>query len=189
MKPPALQLMNVTKSYPGSPPVVALDTASVTIRSGEMVAVTGPSGSGKSTMLHIMGTLDRPTSGVVHVDGIDTSTVSDKRLAGIRAVKIGLSSSSSICWRAQPPSKMSATDCSIWACRRRIGRSPPDEHSSELVLVIGPRTSRTRCREGSASGWQSPGRWFTSRRLCWPTSRPAISTRSLERRSCSCLPT
>ena len=89
MKPPALQLMNVTKSYPGSPPVVALDTASVTIRSGEMVAVTGPSGSGKSTMLHIMGTLDRPTSGVVHVDGIDTSTVSDKRLAGIRAVKIG----------------------------------------------------------------------------------------------------
>ena len=89
MSTPALELVNATKSYPGSPPVVALDDASLTIRPGEMLAVTGPSGSGKSTMLHIMGTLDRPTSGAVHVDGIDTSTVNDKQLAGIRAVKIG----------------------------------------------------------------------------------------------------
>jgi putative ABC transport system ATP-binding protein len=54
-----------------------------------MVAVVGPSGSGKSTMLHIMGTLDRPTAGAVMVDGTDTSGVSDRRLAGLRASRIG----------------------------------------------------------------------------------------------------
>jgi len=85
----ALELTSVTKQYPGTPPVIALDNASLTIQHGEMVAVVGPSGSGKSTMLHIMGTLDRPTSGIVRIDGIDTSTVSDKQLTGIRAAKIG----------------------------------------------------------------------------------------------------
>jgi putative ABC transport system ATP-binding protein len=85
----ALTLRGVTKEYPGHPPVVAIRDASLEIHHGEMVAVVGPSGSGKSTMLHIMGTLDRPTTGTVMVDGIDTSTVDDRRLAGIRAAKIG----------------------------------------------------------------------------------------------------
>lgn len=85
----ALELREVTKEYPGSPPVRALDNVSLRIDHGELVAVVGPSGSGKSTLLNVMGTLDRPTRGIVSVDGIDTAQRSDKDVAGVRARKIG----------------------------------------------------------------------------------------------------
>ena len=85
----ALELVGVVKEFPGHPPVRALDAVDVRIDHGELVAVVGPSGSGKSTMLTVMGTLDRPTSGVVSIDGIDTSTLSDRRLAGLRSRRIG----------------------------------------------------------------------------------------------------
>lgn len=86
---PALQLVDVVKSYPGAPPVVALDGVSLCVDVGELLAIVGPSGSGKSTMLHVMGTLDRPTSGQVFVDGIEASKLSDRRLSAVRARSIG----------------------------------------------------------------------------------------------------
>ena len=85
----ALELHYVTKEFPGEPPVRALDDVSLRIEHGELVALVGPSGSGKSTLLNVMGTLDRPTRGVVSVDGIDTAKRSDDEMAGIRARKIG----------------------------------------------------------------------------------------------------
>jgi putative ABC transport system ATP-binding protein len=60
---PVLELEQVSKVYPGSPPVQALDHANLAVAAGELVAVVGPSGSGKSTLLHLMGTLDRPRPG------------------------------------------------------------------------------------------------------------------------------
>jgi putative ABC transport system ATP-binding protein len=86
---PVLELDDVTKTYPGEPPVHALRGASLTIRAGELIAVVGPSGSGKSTLLHVMGTLDRPTSGRVLVTGLDAATLSDRQLAAVRATRIG----------------------------------------------------------------------------------------------------
>jgi putative ABC transport system ATP-binding protein len=86
---PALELRDVVKEYPGSPPVRALDGVSLRIDRGELVAVVGPSGSGKSTMLHMMGTLDRPSTGRVLVDGIDTTDLNDKALSALRGRKIG----------------------------------------------------------------------------------------------------
>jgi putative ABC transport system ATP-binding protein len=86
---PALELQSVAKEYPGSPPVRALDGISLRIERGELVAVVGPSGSGKSTMLHMMGTLDRPSTGTVLVDGIDTTDLDDKALSALRGRKIG----------------------------------------------------------------------------------------------------
>jgi len=59
------------------------------VSEGELVAIVGPSGSGKSTLLHLMGTLDRPTSGQVAVAGLDVSSLSDRELAGVRATQIG----------------------------------------------------------------------------------------------------
>src|SRR6202044_1338134 len=86
---PVLELADVTKVYPGSPPVYALRGVSLNVSGGELLAVLGPSGSGKSTLLHLAGTLDRPTSGVVRVTGLDVATLGDRALAGLRASEIG----------------------------------------------------------------------------------------------------
>jgi putative ABC transport system ATP-binding protein len=86
---PVLELIDVVKEYPGDPPVVALAGVDLRIDPGELVAIVGPSGSGKSTLLHVMGTLERPTAGVVRIAGEDTSTMSDKQLSGLRARRLG----------------------------------------------------------------------------------------------------
>jgi putative ABC transport system ATP-binding protein len=82
-----LELDEVTKSYAGG--VEALRGVSLAIGAGELLAVVGPSGSGKSTLLHIMGTLDRPSSGRVVVGGVDVAQASDGVLAGLRSRAIG----------------------------------------------------------------------------------------------------
>ncbi|MFC5754125.1 ABC transporter ATP-binding protein [Actinomadura rugatobispora] len=84
-----LQLDSVSKLYPAAEPVVALAGVSFTIQRGELIAIVGPSGSGKSTLLHVMGTLDRPTSGVVRITGMDVARMSDRDLASLRATTIG----------------------------------------------------------------------------------------------------
>ncbi len=86
---PVLELKNVVKEYPGSPPVRALDRVNLSVDEGELVAVVGSSGSGKSTLLNVIGTLARPTSGTVRLEGRDIASESDSALAGIRASKIG----------------------------------------------------------------------------------------------------
>ena len=85
----ALGLVGVTKTYDGTPPVRALVDVDLSIADGELVTIVGPSGSGKSTLLHIMGTLDRATSGTVTVAGVDVATQPDKNLAAIRSRHIG----------------------------------------------------------------------------------------------------
>jgi putative ABC transport system ATP-binding protein len=86
---PVLELAGVVKEYPGDPPVVALAGVDLRIGEGELAAIVGPSGSGKSTLLHVMGTLERPTAGVVRIAGQDTSAMSDKQLSGLRARRLG----------------------------------------------------------------------------------------------------
>jgi putative ABC transport system ATP-binding protein len=85
----ALELIGVSKEHPGSPPVAALRSATVTIGTGEFTAIVGPSGSGKSTMLAIAGTLERPTAGSVRVAGLVVDGLPDKALSGVRADRIG----------------------------------------------------------------------------------------------------
>ena len=86
---PVLELIDVVKEYPGDPPVVALAGVDLRIDEGELVAIVGPSGSGKSTLLHVMGTLERPSRGVVRIAAEDTSTMSDSQLSGLRARRLG----------------------------------------------------------------------------------------------------
>jgi len=83
-----IELRGVSKVY-GDGRVVALDDVDLTVRAGELVAITGPSGSGKSTMLHVIGTLDRPSSGTVHIDGYDVAALADRQLSALRAARIG----------------------------------------------------------------------------------------------------
>jgi putative ABC transport system ATP-binding protein len=82
-----LELVDVHKRFPGG--VEALGGVSLAIEAGELAAVVGPSGSGKSTLLHVMGTLERPTSGVVRVDGRDAGALGERELAALRAHRIG----------------------------------------------------------------------------------------------------
>ncbi|MCD0453267.1 ABC transporter ATP-binding protein [Actinocorallia sp. API 0066] len=82
-----LELAGVSKRYGGG--VAAVRDVSLTIEEGELVGVVGPSGSGKSTMLHLMGTLDRPSEGTVRVAGHEVSRLSDQRLSALRAHRIG----------------------------------------------------------------------------------------------------
>ena len=87
--PLALELIGICKQYPGSPPIAALDDVSITVEHGEIAAIVGPSGSGKSTLLHVIGTLDRPTTGIVRVAGIEASRMSDRQLSAVRSRLIG----------------------------------------------------------------------------------------------------
>ncbi len=84
---PVLAVRNAVMSYPGG--VRALDDVSLTVEAGELVGIVGPSGSGKSTLLHVMGTLDRPTSGTVAIGGHDVSALSDRRLSAVRGRWLG----------------------------------------------------------------------------------------------------
>lgn len=81
-------LRDVHRSY-GHPPVRALAGVSLTVETGELVAIVGPSGSGKSTLLNVIGTLDRPTSGTAMIDGLDVHELSDSNLSALRAYRIG----------------------------------------------------------------------------------------------------
>jgi len=85
-----IELENITKTYRlGDVLVHALCGASLTIASGEFMAIMGPSGSGKSTMMNVIGCLDQPTSGTYRLDGEDVSRLTDDKLAEIRNRKIG----------------------------------------------------------------------------------------------------
>src|SRR5262249_60855502 len=84
-----LEVRNVFKTYPGSPPVEALAAVSLTVRSADRTAVVGPSGSGKTTLLHVAGTLERPTGGSVRIGGEEASGLSDAELSNLRGRRLG----------------------------------------------------------------------------------------------------
>jgi putative ABC transport system ATP-binding protein len=89
MSEPVVRLRHVVKEYPSTPPVRAIDDVSLAIDTGELVSIVGPSGSGKSTLLHVIGTLDRPTSGSLQIAGHDVGKLSDGQLSALRARSIG----------------------------------------------------------------------------------------------------
>jgi putative ABC transport system ATP-binding protein len=86
---PVLELRAVSKTYGTEPPVCALRDVSLAVDAGELVAIVGPSGSGKTTLLHVIGTLERPSEGVVAITGVDVAERSDRELAHLRARSIG----------------------------------------------------------------------------------------------------
>ncbi|MEV0390551.1 ABC transporter ATP-binding protein [Nonomuraea sp. NPDC050643] len=82
-----VELRGVTKTYAGG--VHALRGVDLSIARGDLLAIVGPSGSGKSTMLHMIGTLDRPSTGTVRVAGHDVARLSDRRLSALRSRHLG----------------------------------------------------------------------------------------------------
>ena len=86
---PVVAAEAVTKTYLSEPPVEALRGVSFTVSSGELLAIVGPSGSGKTTLLHLIGTLDRPSTGTVRITGLDIAQLADRELSALRAQRIG----------------------------------------------------------------------------------------------------
>ncbi|MDE6066975.1 MAG: ABC transporter ATP-binding protein [Duncaniella sp.] len=85
-----IQLQEISKIYRTDEiETVALENVNLNIDKGEFVSVMGPSGCGKSTLLNIVGLLDEPTSGIVHIDGVKVEKMSDSRLAQFRNSKLG----------------------------------------------------------------------------------------------------
>ncbi len=91
MTAPAFEAAGLTRSYrlDGGVSVDALRGVDLRVEHGEFVAIVGPSGSGKSTLMHLLGCLDRPTSGTLRVNGVDVATLDDARLAELRNETIG----------------------------------------------------------------------------------------------------
>jgi putative ABC transport system ATP-binding protein len=87
---PVLQLLDVRKVYPGTPPVESLRGITFTVAGGELVAVAGPSGSGKTTLLNLAAGLDRPSSGSVRITGHPVEKLGDRELSGVRAHRLGV---------------------------------------------------------------------------------------------------
>ena len=90
MTMPVLSLCQVTKTYPGHPPVTALRAVDIRVEAGELIAVVGASGSGKTTLLHLMAALEPPSSGSVRIDGQEVAALPDHAAAGLRAARLGV---------------------------------------------------------------------------------------------------
>jgi putative ABC transport system ATP-binding protein len=85
-----IKVENIKKKYlMGEVELEVLKGINMTVKKGDSLSIMGPSGSGKSTLLQIMGCLDKPTSGKLYIDGVDTSTMTDDKLAEIRGKKVG----------------------------------------------------------------------------------------------------
>ncbi|MBM3629147.1 MAG: ATP-binding cassette domain-containing protein [Alphaproteobacteria bacterium] len=87
---PVVSARGVSRELGGAVPATLVRSVDLEVRAGEFVAVTGPSGSGKSSLLYLLGPLDRPTSGLVRVDGVDTSRLDGDALAALRLARLGL---------------------------------------------------------------------------------------------------
>ncbi|MEM3555522.1 MAG: ABC transporter ATP-binding protein [Candidatus Micrarchaeia archaeon] len=86
---PLFELVKVSKVYDAKPPFEALKNISFKVKEGEFLSIIGPSGSGKSTFLHLLGFLDKPTSGEIFFEGAKTSEMSEGQLARIRQKDVG----------------------------------------------------------------------------------------------------
>lgn len=86
---PVVELEGIGKEYAGPPTTRALNDVDLRVDCGEFVGIVGPSGSGKSTLLNLIGALDRPSEGVLRIDGHDVSELSDRQLSALRGRRIG----------------------------------------------------------------------------------------------------
>jgi len=89
MSAPLLEARNVTRVLPGPIPVTLVRDVNMSVERGEFVSIVGPSGSGKSSLLYLLGLLDVPTKGELHLEGVETSTLDDHELARLRLEKLG----------------------------------------------------------------------------------------------------
>jgi putative ABC transport system ATP-binding protein len=161
--------------------VTALHEVSLSIHAGELVAIVGASGSGKSTMLHLMGSLDHPSTGTVWLNGYQPANLRDRSLSALRAQTIGF-----VFQQFHLAPAVSVLDnVADGLLYSGAGRSTRRRRAADMLARVGLghrlTTAHTNSRAANGSGSPSRGRWPVTRRCCWPTSRRAISTPTRER--------
>ena len=178
-RPAVLELHEVTKTYgsgAGGAPVYALRGVSLTVEQGELVAIVGPSGSGKTTLLHIIGTLDRPTSGTVRIDGIDVAGLEDRQLAALRARSIGFVFQQFFLAEHQTVLD-NVADGLLYAGVEVRERHELAARALDAVGLAERQHARpTTCPAGERQRIAIARALVGRRRSCWRTSRPATST-------------
>ena len=167
-----LEVTNLSKTYgTGETQVKALDNVSLSVESGEFVAIIGPSGSGKSTLLHILGGVDVPTSGSVVINGVDISNLNETALAIFRRRQIGL------IYQFYNLIPILTVKENLTLPLLLDGRKPDERVVDDLLKTLG-LTERVNHLPNQLSGGQqqSAERLLTIRHLCLPTSLQATST-------------
>ncbi len=144
----ALELRQVSRSYgTGDNRVDALRELSLTIARGSFTAVMGPSGSGKSTFLHCAAGLDRPTSGTVHLDGVDLAGLGEDALTRLRRARIGF-----VFQSFNLIASLTAAQ-NVTLPLRLAGRKPDRRRVAEIMRLVGLE-ARSRHRPAELSGGQ-----------------------------------
>ncbi len=178
-----VSIEEVTRKFPlDHSAVTALDRVSLRVEAGEFLAIAGPSGSGKSTLLNLIGCIDKPTSGRILIEGVDTSSLSPSRTTALRREKIGFVFQT-----------FNLIPVFTAARERRISRclckaSAPASAASALAKLSTASASPTapitgptcfQAASASVSPWPAPS--CIDPRWSWPTSQPPISTRTTPR--------
>ena len=144
-----LKVENLTKIYgKGTTKVVALDDISFSVEKGEFVAIVGASGSGKSTLLHLVGGVDRPTSGKVYIDGKDIYKLNDDKLAIFRRRQVGL------IYQFYNLIPILNVEENITLPLDLDGRKPNKEYLNSLIKLLGLENRKTHLPNELSGGQQ-----------------------------------
>jgi putative ABC transport system ATP-binding protein len=180
------RLSGVTREY-GHGAVLVLRGVDLDLADGEWLAVRGPTGHGKSTLLQIMGGLDRPTRGMVELDGRDLARMSETGVTKVRARLIGFVFQSF----NLVPTLSAAENVETALVPLGVRGAQRRRRAAEALAAVGLADRADHlpsdCPAASSSARRSPARWSKSRPCCSPTSRPATSTRTPGTTSSGCL--
>ena len=186
-----IALNGISKSYQashGAPPYQVLKDANLSIDKGEMVAIKGSSGAGKSTLLHIIGCLDKPTSGSYLLNGQDVSQLSLSKLAEIRNASFGFVMQHFALIEEDNALQNVATPLLFAKARR----SQMDARAMEQLRNVGmeqmanKRIATLSGGERQSSVLPSQEQWSTTRKSSWRMSRRARWIGQIQKKSCNC---